>query len=86
MPGRVLSSAHTRLMPHGSRKLSGIGKVATEFAGLGTPVPTLSAWVVTLVGLVGDLFLVVGFLTQIVGILLFIDVPGAIFFAFLRPG
>jgi putative oxidoreductase len=39
------------------------------------------AWIVTIVELVGGLFLIAGFLTPIVGILLFIDMIGAIVYA-----
>jgi putative oxidoreductase len=74
-------------VPHGWSKLSGgVGNVAAGFASIGVPAPTLSAWVITLIELVGGLFLIVGFLTQIVGLLLFADMLGAIGFAFLRPG
>ncbi len=44
------------------------------------------AWVVTIVELVGGILLVVGFLTQIVGILIALDMLGAILFAFLLRG
>jgi putative oxidoreductase len=44
------------------------------------------AWVVTIVELVGGIFLIVGFLTQIVGILLALNMLGAIIFNFLLQG
>ena len=44
------------------------------------------AWVVTIVELVGGILLVVGFLTQIAGILIALDMLGAILFAFLLRG
>jgi putative oxidoreductase len=73
-------------VPHGWSKLrGGVDTVASGFISLGTPAPVFTAWVVTLVELVGGLFLIVGFLTQIVGLLLFIDMLGAIYFAFLKP-
>ena len=72
---------------HGWSKLSGgIGGVAGFFGSLGIPAPGLMAWVVTLVELVGGILLVVGFLTQIAGILIAIEMLGIILFAFLLRG
>src|SRR5687767_3097620 len=59
---------------HGWSKLSGgVDGVAGFFGSLGIPAPTLIAWVVTIVELVGGILLIGGALTQIVGILLFIN-------------
>ena len=44
------------------------------------------AWVVTIVELVGGILLVVGFLTQIAGVLIALDLLGAILFAYLLRG
>jgi putative oxidoreductase len=73
---------------HGWSKLSGgVDNVAGFFGGqLGIPAPQLMAWVVTIVELVGGILLVVGFLTQIVGILIALDMLGAILFAYLLRG
>jgi putative oxidoreductase len=73
---------------HGWSKLSGgVGNVAGFFGGvLGIPAPGLMAWVVTIVELVGGILLVVGFLSQIAGILIALDMLGAILFAFLLRG
>ena len=73
---------------HGWSKLSGgVDNVSGFFGGmLGIPAPGLMAWVVTIVELVGGILLVVGFLTQIVGILIALDMLGAILFAFLLRG
>lgn len=73
---------------HGWSKLSGgVDGVAGFFGGmLGIPLPGLMAWVVTIVELIGGLLLIVGGLTQIVAILLVLDMLGSIFFAFLRTG
>jgi putative oxidoreductase len=70
---------------HGWAKLSGgVGNVAGFFGEtLGIPAPVLMAWVVTIVELVGGLLLIIGFLTQIAGILLTLDMLGAILFAYL---
>ena len=76
------------MLVHGWSKLSGgVGNVAGFFGGmLGIPAPGLMAWVVTIVELVGGILLVVGFLTQIVGILIALDLLGAILFAYLLRG
>jgi putative oxidoreductase len=72
---------------HGWSKLSGgVDGVAGFFGSLGIPAPGLMAWVVTIVELVGGILLVVGFLTQIAGILIAIDMLGVILFAFLLQG
>ena len=73
---------------HGWSKWSGgVGNVAGCCADpLGVPAPGLMAWVVTIVEMVGGLFLIAGFLTQLVGILLALDMVGAIIFAFLGQG
>ncbi len=69
------------MLVHGWSKLSGgVDGVAGFFGGLGIPAPGLMAWVVTIVELVGGAFLIVGFLTPIVGILLTINMIGAIIF------
>lgn len=72
---------------HGWSKFSGgVAGVAGFFGSLGIPAPELVAWIVTIVELVGGLLLIVGFLTQLVGILLFIDMIGAIIYAFISQG
>ena len=75
------------MLLHGWAKLSGgVEGVSGFFGSLGIPAPGLMAWVVTIVELVGGILLVVGFLTQIAGILLAIDMLGVILFAFLLRG
>ena len=76
------------MLVHGWSKLSGgVDNVAGFFGGtLGIPAPGLMAWVVTIVELVGGILLVVGFLTQIAGILIALDMLGAILFAYLLGG
>jgi putative oxidoreductase len=76
------------MIVHGWSKLSGgVDNVAGFFGEtLGIPLPGLMAWVVTIVELVGGILLVVGFLTQIAGILIALDMLGAILFAFLLRG
>ena len=76
------------MIVHGWSKLSGgVDNVAGFFGEtLGIPLPGLMAWVVTIVELVGGILLVVGFLTQIAGILIALDMLGAILFAYLLRG
>ena len=76
------------MLVHGWGKLSGgVDNVAGFFGGtLGIPAPGLMAWVVTIVELVGGILLVVGFLTPIAGILITLDMLGAILFAYLLRG
>jgi putative oxidoreductase len=76
------------MLVHGWSKLSGgVDNVAGFFGGmLGIPAPGLMAWVVTIVELVGGILLVVGVLTQIAGILIALDMLGAILFAYLLRG
>ena len=76
------------MIVHGWSKLSGgVDNVAGFFGEtLGIPLPGLMAWVVTIVELVGGILLVVGFLTQIAGILITLDMLGAILFAYLLRG
>ena len=76
------------MLVHGWGKLSGgVDGVAGFFGGtLGIPAPGLMAWVVTIVELVGGILLVVGFLTQIAGILITLDMLGVILFAYLLRG
>jgi putative oxidoreductase len=72
---------------HGWGKLSGgVDNVAGSFGMLGIPAPELMAWVVTIVELGGGILLVVGFLSQIAGILIALDMLGAILFAYLLRG
>ncbi len=72
---------------HGWLKLSGgVDGVAGFFGSIGVPAAGLVAWLVTIVELVGGLFLIAGFLTQISSILLIIVMLGAIVFRFLGQG
>jgi putative oxidoreductase len=56
----------------------GIDGVAGFFASQGIPAATFFAWVVTLVELIGGILLILGALTQIVSILVAIDMFFAI--------
>ncbi len=80
----VLGSA---MAVHGWSKLSGgVEGVGGFFGSLGIPAPGLMAWVVTIVELVGGILLIAGAFTQIVGILIALNMLGVIIFAFLGRG
>ena len=73
---------------HGWQKLStiGIDAVAANFEQSDVPLPTLAAWCAALVELVGGGALVLGVLTQLVGVLLALDMVGAYFFVHAGNG
>jgi putative oxidoreductase len=72
---------------HGWAKLSGgMDGVGGFFGSLGIPAPGLMAWIVTIVEVVGGILLIIGFLTQIAGILLALDMLGVIIFAYFGQG
>jgi len=54
----------------GFGKLTDIGGTAGYFGSVGLPVPTLTAWVVGLVELLGGLAVLVGFKTRIAALVL----------------
>jgi putative oxidoreductase len=68
---------------HGYMKLfkMGIGGTVGFFTHLGIPLPTVMAWVVCLVEVLGGLALILGILTPFVGAALAIDMLGVIYFA-----
>lgn len=72
---------------HGWAKFSGgIGGVEGFFGSVGIPAPGVMAYVVSIVELVGGLLLILGLGTQIVAILVIIDMLGAILFVKLKGG
>ncbi|MFW0871778.1 DoxX family protein [Rhodococcoides corynebacterioides] len=73
---------------HGWQKLNTNGLDATTagFEGMGIPFPTFSAYFATFVELVGGGLLIVGLLTPVVGLLLVIDMVGALVFVHLDKG
>src|SRR5919202_6521645 len=68
------------VMPaHGWQKLQGgPANFGQALAGLGVPLPTLMAYVVTFVELVGGILLIVGLLSKLAALLLTIDLVVAI--------
>jgi putative oxidoreductase len=70
------------LLAHGWQKYHdlGIERTAEGFAQLGVPLPSLAAPVVTYLELVGGALLVIGLLVPVVGILVALEMAGAIAF------
>jgi putative oxidoreductase len=67
-------------------KASGIEAFAGMLAQLGIPLPTLAAWGVGLLELVGGVFLLIGLLTRIVAALLAVDMAVATVLVHLPNG
>ena len=59
----------------------GMAGVVGFFTNLGIPAPTIAAWGVTMLEMVGGILLILGFLTPILGILFAIEMAGVIYFA-----
>ncbi|RFU39463.1 DoxX family protein [Actinomadura logoneensis] len=68
---------------HGWQKFHHYGhaNVTKMFDGLGIPLPSLAAFYATWVELAGGVALIVGVLVPLVGLLLFADMAGALWFA-----
>lgn len=75
-------------MVHGYQKLAqrGIDGTSAGFAQMGVPAPTLSAWYAAVVELVGGAALVIGFALPVVGVLLALNMAGALLFVHLSNG
>lgn len=73
---------------HGWQKVAewGLGNTATAFAGMGVPLPTVSAWFAAIVELAGGALLVLGVATPVVGVLLAVDMLGALLLVHLPNG
>lgn len=71
---------------HGWQKLvtNGVSGTADFFASSGVPLPSVSAWVATVIELVGGGALVLGVLVPVAGVLLAADMLGA--FVFVHAG
>jgi len=59
----------------------GMDGVVGFFTSLGIPAPTVAAWGVTLLEMVGGIALILGIFTPVLGVLFAIEMAGAIFFA-----
>ncbi|WP_433435752.1 DoxX family protein [Nonomuraea sp. CA-141351] len=72
-------------LAHGLQKWSsGLPAVGQAFRGVGIPMPELTSAYATVVETVGGLFLILGLLVRLVGLLLLLDMLGAI--AFMHAG
>ena len=72
---------------HGWQKLAGGPANFGQMLGqMGVPLPTLTAWVVTLVELVGGVLLIVGLLSRLAALLLTIDLVVAILLVKVNVG
>ncbi|MBT0769411.1 DoxX family protein [Kineosporia sp. J2-2] len=91
---RDLAKLVTRLalgvifIAHGWQKFNewGMSGTASSFDQMGVPAPTLSAWFAAVVELVGGALLIAGLAVPIVGILLLLDMLGALFIVHLDAG
>ena len=73
---------------HGWQKVTewGLDGTAAAFAGMGVPLPTLSAWFVAIVELVGGALLILGVAMPVVGVLLAVTMLGALILVHLPNG
>ncbi|CAN5661494.1 hypothetical protein BH24ACT14_BH24ACT14_10860 [soil metagenome] len=64
---------------HGLDKLnSGVSGFGEGLTGMGVPLPSVAAWAMTLLELVGGLMLVVGLLARLIAALMTLELIGAI--------
>jgi putative oxidoreductase len=73
---------------HGWQKLftNGIDGTAAFFDQAGIPAPTLSAWVATIIELIGGAALILGLLVPVAAVLLLLDMLGAWLFVHAGHG
>lgn len=73
---------------HGWQKVAewGLDGTAAAFAGMGVPLPTPSAWFAAIVELAGGALLVLGVAMPVVGVLLAVDMLGALILVHLPNG
>ncbi|MBA3317262.1 MAG: DoxX family protein [Gemmatimonadales bacterium] len=74
------------MLYHGWPKLTDLGGTIEGFAGMGVPLPALSAIFATVAEVGGGLLLLVGVLTDIAGLLVALDMLGAITFVHAKNG
>ncbi|PYE20784.1 putative oxidoreductase [Williamsia limnetica] len=75
-------------LAHGLQKINTYGFSGTKasFEGMDVPLAPVSAFAVTWLEILGGIALIAGLLTPIVGILFFLDMLGAYFFAHIDAG
>ncbi|GLY15598.1 hypothetical protein Kisp01_26130 [Kineosporia sp. NBRC 101677] len=73
---------------HGWQKFSewGMEGTAGSFEQMGVPVPTVSAWFSAIVEVVGGALLIVGLAVPVAGLLLLVNMFGALFIVHLESG
>ncbi|HEV7909065.1 MAG TPA: DoxX family protein [Pseudonocardiaceae bacterium] len=73
---------------HGWQKFGqfGMSGTAASFHKMGVPAPTLSAWIASTVELAGGALLVIGLALPVVGVLLALDMLGALLIVHLPNG
>lgn len=74
------------MLYHGYPKLTDFGGTASGFAGMGIPLPTLSAAFSTIAEAGGGLLILLGVATDVAGLLFAIDMLGAITFVHAKNG
>ncbi|MBM7784927.1 DoxX family protein [Tenggerimyces flavus] len=76
------------LIAHGWQKLSdqGLAGTAAGFGQMGVPLPTVSAYYATFVELVGGVALILGLALPLVGLLVALDMAGALVLVHLPNG
>ncbi|GAA1346823.1 DoxX family protein [Catellatospora bangladeshensis] len=75
-------------LAHGWQKVTewGLDGTARAFEGMGVPLPTASAWFAAIVELVGGALLIAGAALPVVGVLLALDMLGALIIVHLPNG
>lgn len=76
------------LIAHGYQKfftwtMSG---TADSFDMMGVPAPVASAWIAAIIELIGGILLVLGLFQSVVGLLVFLDMLGALFIVHISNG
>jgi putative oxidoreductase len=71
---------------HGWPKLTDLGGTIEGFTGMGVPLPALSAIFATVAEVGGGLLLLIGVLTDVAGLLIAIDMLGAIVVVHAKNG
>src|SRR3954463_16200403 len=74
------------LLYHGVPKLMNFGATVTAFQGMGLPAPSLTAGFAVLSEVIGGLLILLGVAVDLAGILVIIDMLGAIFLVHLANG
>ena len=74
------------MLYHGWPKLTNLGGTIEGFSGMGVPLPALSAVFATVAEVGGGLLLLFGVLTDVAGLLIAVDMLGAIVFVHAKNG